>query len=197
VRALALLALLGATAAHAESKKEAWLAGKAQATAAKRNLLYDKALAKRVGKPPPPVLNLRNIWTKETLAFEPKPGMTLESPVLGSFLRCHFTNQPAEMDGRLFKVLVDAARHFDATRIDIVSGFRAPKYNLMLRKKGHEVARDSQHTYGHAVDFRIPGVATTKLLDWARGLRLGGVGYYPESQFVHVDVGPVRYWEGK
>jgi len=116
------------------------------------------------------------------------------APEVNHFLRCHFTNHEIQMDERLFPVLIAAADHFKVERVDIVSGFRAPKYNLMLRKKGHRVARDSQHTYGHAVDFRLPGVTTERLRDWARRLRLGGVGYYQGDGFVHVDVGPIRYW---
>jgi uncharacterized protein YcbK (DUF882 family) len=100
------------------------------------------------------------------------------------------------MDAALARTLRDAARHFDRSRIDIVSGFRAPKYNLMLRKKGHEVARDSQHTHGNAVDFRIPGVGVKALEAWAKSLGLGGVGLYEGSGFVHVDTGRVRYWNG-
>jgi len=193
-RALVLFSLICGSAALAEpTKKESLLAKSGSAVPA----TWDRQLARRIGKPPPPLLNLRNIWTKETLAFEPKKGATAPEPVLSAFLRCHFTGEPTTMDARLFGVLVEAGLHFDAKRIDIVSGFRAPKYNLMLRKKGHEVARDSQHTYGNAVDFRIPGVPTTRLLSWAKGLHLGGVGFYPDSQFVHVDTGPVRFWEGK
>jgi uncharacterized protein YcbK (DUF882 family) len=78
----------------------------------------------------------------------------------------------------------------------VVSGFRHPKYNLMLRKKGHEVARDSQHTHGTAIDFRLPGVATDVLHRWAIGRRLGGVGLYKDSGFIHMDTGRVRYWSG-
>jgi len=88
------------------------------------------------------------------------------------------------------------ARRFSADRIEIVSGYRSPKYNLMLRKKGHQVARQSQHTEGHAVDFRIPGVPTQTLLGYVRSLRLGGVGFYPHSRFVHSDTGRVRFWKG-
>ncbi len=71
------------------------------------------------------------------------------------FLRDHFTNQATRMDTRLIGVLTRVAGKFSAQRIDVVSGYRSPKYNLMLRKKGHQVARDSQHTHGNAVDFRI------------------------------------------
>ncbi len=158
----------------------------------------DARLRKLVGKPPDPVVNLHNIWTRETLVFDPKaasPG--IEQDTLNTFLRCHFTDEPAHMDPRLIGVLVGAAHKFAAARIDIVSGFRSPKFNLMLRKKGHEVARDSQHTYGHAVDFRIPGVPTRRLLEYVRSLHLGGAGFYPESEFVHADTGPVRFWAGR
>jgi uncharacterized protein YcbK (DUF882 family) len=66
----------------------------------------------------------------------------------------------------------------------------------MLRKKGHSVARDSQHTHGNAVDFRVKGVKTRQVLHYVRSMRIGGVGFYPHSQFVHSDTGRVRYWTG-
>ena len=83
-----------------------------------------------------------------------------------------------------------------ATCVDIVSGFRHPKFNLILRKKGHQVARDSQHTHGNAIDFFIPNVTTQQLHAWAKAQKLGGVGLYLESGFVHMDTGPIRFWSG-
>ncbi len=157
----------------------------------------DASLRKRIGKPPAPIVTLHNIWTQETLAVDVKPGATLDAATLDTFLRCHFTNHEAQMDPRLVGVLVGAAIKLKAPRIDIVSGFRSPKFNLMLRKHGHEVARDSQHTYGHAVDFTIPGVGTNAILAYVKGLNLGGAGFYPESAFVHADTGPVRTWVGR
>ena len=59
------------------------------------------------------------------------------------------------------------------------------------------VARESQHTLGHAVDFRLPGIRTDVLDAWARGQRMGGVGIYLDSGFVHMDTGPVRTWGGR
>jgi len=140
-----------------------------------------------------PVTTLFNIWTHE--AFPILPGDPIESQ-FHTFLRDHYTNQATQMDTRLVDVLARAARKFSASRIEIVSGYRSPKYNLMLRKKGHQVARQSQHVEGHAVDFRIRGVPTRSLLSFVRSLRLGGVGFYPHSQFVHSDTGRVRYWTG-
>jgi len=154
------------------------------------------AVARRkIGQPPPAVVSVFNTWTNEWLVLDPS-GPLPDGEVVDRFLRCHFTDQPTHMDPRLIKTLRAAARHFGKDRIEIVSGFRAPKYNLMLRKKGHEVARDSQHTHGTAVDFRIPGVDVRELERWARGLHLGGVGLYVGSGFVHVDTGRVRYWGG-
>ena len=68
--------------------------------------------------------------------------------------------------------------------------------NWVAGKKGRQVARNSHHTLGEAVDFRLPGISTRKVRDWARSIGLGGVGYYPSSGFIHVDVGKVRTWRG-
>jgi hypothetical protein len=142
-----------------------------------------------------PVTTLFNIWTHEALPILPGQTQALKTR-FHTFLRDHFTNQATRMDTRLINVLTRVADKFQASRIDVVSGYRSPKYNLMLRKKGHAVARDSQHTHGNAVDFRIKGVQTRQVLHYVRSLRLGGVGFYPHSQFVHSDTGRVRYWTG-
>lgn len=167
---------------------------------------WQRELDRRIGQPPEPVVNLYNTWTHEYLAVpretadqgngqgEPAP---VSADTLNHFLRCHFTNQPTDMDARLLPTLLSAAAHFNATRIDIVSGFRSPKYNRVLRKKGREVSRKSQHPQGNAVDFRLPGVPVSRLHAWARRLRLGGVGLYPHSGFIHVDTARVRYWTGR
>ena len=188
-------------AAAAAGKKEQLLGEKSRARAAAsagaaERARWNKALRRRLGQKPPALINVYNTWTHEFLAVD--ASTTADAPVppdqMSRFLRCHFTSHRIAMDGRLFGVLIKAARKFRVDRVDIVSGFRAPKYNLMLRKKGRRVARQSEHTFGHAVDFRLPGVTTERLRNWARTLRLGGVGYYRDDKFVHVDVGPVRYW---
>jgi hypothetical protein len=146
-----------------------------------------------IGSTVKPVTTLYNLWTREALPIV--PGESVEDR-FHPFLRDHFTNQATRMDVRLIDVLTQVARKFRAARIEVVSGYRSPKYNLMLRKKGREVARASQHTEGHAVDFRVRGVPTTQLLRYVRSLRRGGVGYYPRSQFVHSDTGRIRFWRG-
>jgi hypothetical protein len=143
-----------------------------------------------------PVTTLFNVWTHEALPLLPGQTPTTLGKRFCLFLRDHFTNQPTNMDTRLIGVLQHVAGKFSAKRIEVVSGYRSPKYNLMLRKKGHQVARHSQHMEGNAVDFRIRGVATKQVLHYVKSLHLGGVGYYPNSQFVHSDTGPIRYWTG-
>jgi hypothetical protein len=202
------------------SKKEEWLREKALrpdfrisenelARAANPSRREKAARAKRLADDAPagresvvrpgeriePVTTLFNIWTHEALPILPGQSQTVQSR-FHLFLRDHFTNQATRMDTRLIGVLTRVAGKFSAQRIDVVSGYRSPKYNLMLRKKGHQVARDSQHTHGNAVDFRIRGVGTKQVLHYVRSLRVGGVGFYPHSQFVHSDTGRVRYWTG-
>jgi uncharacterized protein YcbK (DUF882 family) len=149
----------------------------------------------RPGERIEPVTTLFNVWTREALPILPGQSQTVKTR-FHTFLRDHFTNQATQMDTRLIGVLMRVADKFEARRIDVVSGYRSPKYNLMLRKKGHSVARDSQHTHGNAVDFRVKGVKTRQVLHYVRSMRIGGVGFYPHSQFVHSDTGRVRYWTG-
>jgi uncharacterized protein DUF882 len=188
VSAFFLLAMLVQDAAGEVPKKQAWIDEKEKAAAAPHHKLPPPA------KAAVPVLSLYNVWTHEILpvpADRPPP-----PPEVSHFLRCHFTNQVCEMDPRLIPVVQRAATRFRTNRIEVVSGFRSPKYNLFLRKKGHEVARESEHPRGQAIDFRIPQVPTRTLLRFVRSLRLGGVGYYPESHFVHADTGRIRFWKG-
>ena len=79
-------------------------------------------------------------------------------------------------------------------QFNIVSGYRTPETNAALRKRREGVAKNSYHIKGQAVDIYVPNVSLSKLRDVAMGLGKGGVGYYPRSNFLHVDVGPVRSW---
>jgi len=78
----------------------------------------------------------------------------------------------------------------------IISGYRSPHSNAMLRKTKKGVAKNSLHMYGKAADIRLPGYSLKGIRGAAMKLRAGGVGYYPRSKFVHVDVGSIRYWRG-
>jgi len=115
---------------------------------------------------------------------------------LDQFLRDHRTGDVVELDRRLFDLLHDLtiALGRPESEIDIVCGYRTPWSNEFLRRTSPGVAAHSLHMQGEAIDIRIPGVTTSELRDAALGLGRGGVGYYPESRFVHVDVGRVRRW---
>ena len=76
----------------------------------------------------------------------------------------------------------------------VISGYRSPRTNAMLRRRSAGVAAHSLHMRGQAVDVRLPGVPTKRLQELALTLQRGGVGYYPKSDFVHLDTGRVRFW---
>lgn len=186
---LALAALLAMTSAA--TADEAYQPKKDRERLAKSK---SRAPAPAIGAKPAKLVNLYNLWTHDWLAVDPRKPPSLAE--VNIFLRDHFTNEATKMEPKLIKTVCAAAVRFKSDVVSVISGFRHPKYNLMLRKKGRQVARDSQHTHGNAVDFAIPGVSTEKLHEWAKAQKLGGVGIYPSSKFVHIDTGPVRFWAG-
>lgn len=114
---------------------------------------------------------------------------------LNSFLRDWRNHKETKMNPHLFDILWEVNRDTGGTQpIQIISAFRSPETNEMLRSRSSGVAKHSQHTIGNAIDFRIPGVALADLR--AAGLRLqrGGVGFYPGSEFVHMDTSTIRHW---
>src|SRR5262249_13172602 len=116
---------------------------------------------------------------------------------LNYFLRDWRTDEQTQMDPRLFDVLWEVYRDVGAKEpIRIVSSYRSPQTNAMLRRRSHGVAEYSQHMLGKAMDIFIPGVPLEQLRAAALRLQRGGVGYYPTSgsPFVHVDVGSIRHW---
>lgn len=113
------------------------------------------------------------------------------------FLRDWRKQQETKMDPHLIDLVWEAQREAGSKEpIWVVCGYRSPETNAMLRRRSSGVAKFSQHTLGHAMDFYIPGVQLDRLR--AIGLRLqrGGVGFYPSSgsPFVHLDTGRIRMW---
>ena len=110
-------------------------------------------------------------------------------------LRDHRTGTTHPIDAKLLDLLheVQHALHRPG-RFLVVSGYRSPRTNRALREEGRNVALHSLHMLGKAVDVRLDGITTRSLRQAAIGLRRGGVGYYPSSDFVHLDVGSVRTW---
>ncbi|MBC8718876.1 DUF882 domain-containing protein [Ochrobactrum sp. Marseille-Q0166] len=116
---------------------------------------------------------------------------------LNVFLRDWRRNEPTRMDPRLFDLVWQVYRSTGSNQyITVVSAYRSPATNNMLRSKTSGVAKKSQHTLGRAMDFFIPGVPLAKLRAIGMRYQIGGVGYYPRSgsPFTHMDVGNVRSW---
>jgi len=116
---------------------------------------------------------------------------------LNHFLRDSHNEEVSQYDPRTFDVLHTMLAKLGKSNgvIDVLSGYRSQETNDMLRESGTtNAAEHSQHIVAKAVDLRVPGVPAPLLRDAAKSLEAGGVGYYPKSQFVHVDVGPVREW---
>jgi len=99
------------------------------------------------------------------------------------------------IDPTLLDQLYDLKQNLGVTRpVHIISGYRSPFTNAQLRKQSHKVARHSLHMEGRAIDIRIEGVSTKHIRNAAIAMQRGGVGYYPRSNFVHLDTGKIRVW---
>jgi uncharacterized protein YcbK (DUF882 family) len=152
---------------------------KAPATAAKGG--------KKAGKPKKPKtttvvlyqLNRHDAFTLRQKDMQGRPPKGFQKR-FDRFLRCHYTNKTHAMNPRLVRLLYQAGRHWPGQRVEVVSGYRSPT----VAKNPH-----SPHMQGLACDFRVAGVKNTELRDYLRGnMKKVGVGYYPNSSFVHLDV---------
>ncbi len=147
-------------------------------------------------------LHLHHLHTGESLDVVYRVGnLYLPDAIerLNLFLRDHRTQAEADYDPKEFDLLHAVMARLGRGNgvIDIVCGYRTPESNEYLRDRSAStgVAEHSQHMLSKAIDIRVPGVSTLVLRNAALALGVGGVGYYPVSQFVHVDVGPVREWQ--
>ena len=112
-------------------------------------------------------------------------------------LRDYRTGTVLPMDTRLFDLLYELAQAAGREpRYEIISGYRSPATNAMLAAKSSGVSSHSLHMEGRAIDVRLVGVPVIALRDLALAKQAGGVGYYPVSDFVHLDTGRVRNWSG-
>ncbi|MEQ1814677.1 MAG: DUF882 domain-containing protein [Candidatus Nitrotoga sp.] len=116
---------------------------------------------------------------------------------INHILRDHRNNAVKAMSPALLNLLHSVHSAVDARQpIHIISGYRSPATNAMLAARGKGVVKHSMHLDGMATDIRIPGRELTRVRRAALMMKGGGVGYYPGSDFVHVDVGRVRQWQG-
>ena len=120
---------------------------------------------------------------------------SLES--IAHLMRDHRAEEQRDMDIALLDTLFLLQQRLDVDEpLHILSGYRTPATNAALRKRSSGVARHSLHMEGKAADIHVPGIKTSDLRSAALGLHAGGVGYYRNSGFVHVDTGVVRSWRG-
>jgi uncharacterized protein YcbK (DUF882 family) len=144
------------------------------------------------------ILSFVNTHTQERLTtpyFADGAYLEGELRTLATFLRDHRTGEEHVMDRALFDILHDL-RLATGTRhpFQVISGYRSPQTNSWLRVHGTGVAQGSMHVQGRAIDVRLADVRSAVLRDAAIELGRGGVGYYAESDFVHVDTGRLRRW---
>ncbi|MGH6819369.1 MAG: DUF882 domain-containing protein, partial [Methylocella sp.] len=143
-------------------------------------------------------LNLYHSHTGESIQATFRVNGSYDPAVLEKlnwFLRDWRNNDRTRMDPRLFDVIWEAYRTAGATQpIVIVSAYRSPQTNAMLRRRSRGVAERSQHILGRAMDTSMPGMPMERIREIGMRLQRGGVGWYPSSNFVHLDVGNVRAW---
>jgi uncharacterized protein YcbK (DUF882 family) len=145
-------------------------------------------------------LTMVHSHTGESISITYKSGGSFDSSALEKlnwFLRDWRVDEPISMSPNLFDIVWHVYREVGATApIKIMSAYRSPGTNAMLRRRSSAVAKESQHMRGNAMDIHIPGVSMAKAREIGLRLQRGGVGYYPSagSPFIHLDVGSVRYW---
>lgn len=143
---------------------------------------------------------VHNLHTGETLnAVYYEAGRYVPAALAAAMrvLRDWRSGEEHVMDPRLFDLLHNLGSHLGVTRpFQILSGYRSKTTNALMHERSPQVASKSQHVLGKALDICMEGVDLARLHRAALSLRVGGVGFYPQSGFVHVDVGPVRQWVG-
>jgi uncharacterized protein YcbK (DUF882 family) len=144
-------------------------------------------------------LRMFNTHSLERVDVVYRRGEAYDSQALAKldlFLRDRWVGTVKHYDPRLFDLLNELTARVKRpdAEINVICGYRTAESNAGLRKAGRKVAKASLHMLAEAIDIRLPGVSTSRLRDTALAMGRGGVGYYPGSDFVHVDTGRVRRW---
>lgn len=155
------------------------------------------AAKKKISRPERAIA-LHNLHTDERVkAIYWSGGTYLDDALteISRVLRDHRTGDVHPMDPKLLDLLYLIHSRVEGRQpFHVISGYRSPKTNAMLRKHSSMVAKRSLHMQGKATDLRLPGRDLKTLKRAAVSLSVGGVGYYPRSNFIHVDTGDVRFW---
>ena len=143
-------------------------------------------------------LNLHSINTGEQVSvsfWEEGHYLKEGLSTLNRVMRDYRAGEQFDIDPKLFYQLYLLQHRLGKSgEIQVISGYRSPNTNAMLRRTSKGVAKKSYHMKGQAIDLRIPGVPLAQVRQAALNMKVGGVGYYPSSNFVHLDTGPVRSW---
>ncbi|HPQ80883.1 MAG TPA: DUF882 domain-containing protein [bacterium] len=134
-----------------------------------------------------------------TFAYRKKNGTfdSKELEKIAHFFRCRLTEEVHPIDPELISIIDAISDRFGGKEVEVVSGYRSPTRNALMRRKSRRVAKRSLHMQGAAADIVIKGVPPANLRNFAYSLGRGGVGYYGKRTFVHVDTGPLRAWGWK
>jgi len=145
-------------------------------------------------------ITLSNSHTDESGSFTYMVDGVYDSAALDKlnwFLRDWRLDEPTKMDPKLFDIVWEVYRESGSSQpIDVLSGYRSPRTNAILRRRSRQVARYSQHMEGKAIDAHFIDVSVSTIRDVAMRMQAGGVGFYPSGMtpWVHIDSGSVRYW---
>ena len=146
----------------------------------------------------PRTLAFHNLHTEEKLSvtyFEEGQYISEAVKDLNYLLRDHRSDDVYSMDLELYDLLYDLQSTLGGNKtLQVISGYRSPSTNAMLKKHSSGVAKKSLHMLGRAIDIRIKGVDSKIVQQASIAMKRGGVGYYRQSNFVHVDTGGVRHW---
>jgi uncharacterized protein YcbK (DUF882 family) len=145
-------------------------------------------------------LTLKNLHTPEVLDVVYRRGDQYVPEALAQLeglLRDYRTGDRHPIDPHLLDILYEVAQSIGVDpEFSVISGYRSPQTNAMLHEQSAGVASHSLHMDGRAIDVRLTHVNCAALADKALGMKRGGVGYYRQSDFVHLDTGRVRTWRG-
>ncbi len=187
--------------ASANRKPAPWMSRALGCLGALMSLLAPSATETAVANGDTRTIYLHHAHTGEDIAATYLVNGQYDSRVLEQlnwFLRDWRRDEPTNMDPRLFDVVWEAYRHAGAGNqvINVVSAYRSPETNAMLRARSRAVAKYSQHMLGKAMDTTMPGMPMSQVREIGMRMQRGGVGYYPNANtpFVHLDVGNVRSW---
>lgn len=143
-------------------------------------------------------LSFHNVHTDEELTIRccPEKDYDRETRLrFSSLLRDHHADEVREMDPGLIDIFFALSAFTGSTgTFKILSGYRSPETNSWLRRFSHGVAEHSMHIEGKAVDIRMDDLSVSEIRQAGMALAMGGVGYYPRSDFVHLDTGRIRHW---